>query len=101
VQRAESPVEVHLPERAAGLEELRQDPHELQDGQLTSLVLGLTREMLKEGVTIAVSEEVPSGVRVRIVEDAVELDMTQEAVAALLLRHLQPRFRAILEGVVR
>lgn len=101
VEAADGPVEVLLPEKAAGLEELRRDPQELQEGKLTSLVLGLTRELLREGVVIATSEEVPGGIRVRIVEEGVELDVTEEAVAALLLKHLQPRFRAILEGVVR
>ncbi len=101
VEAADGRVEVILPEKAAGLEELRANPEELQEGRLTSLVLGLTREMLKEGVTIAVTEEVPSGIRVKIVDEGVELDVSEEAVAALLLKHLQPRFRAILEGVVR
>lgn len=31
----------------------------------------------------------------------VEVDLTDQAIAKLLLRHLQPRFRALLEGVIR
>jgi V/A-type H+-transporting ATPase subunit E len=38
---------------------------------------------------------------VRVSERDVTLDLSDRAVAALLLQHLQPRFRAILEGVVR
>lgn len=101
VEGADGPVEVLLPERVVGLEELRAEPEELQDGRLTRLALGITRDMLKDGVTLAVTDEVPSGIRVRIVEDAVELDLTDKAVASILLKHLQPRFRAVLEGVVR
>ena len=29
------------------------------------------------------------------------IHLTDEAIAALLLEHLQPRFRAILEGIVK
>jgi V/A-type H+-transporting ATPase subunit E len=31
----------------------------------------------------------------------VVLDLSDQAVAAALLEHLQPRFRALLEGVVK
>ncbi len=94
-------VEVILPEKAAGLEELRENPAELKKGRATKYVLGLTDEMLREGVTISASEDVKSGVQVHLVEGDITIDMTDEAVAALLLQHLQPRFRAVLEGIVK
>ena len=34
-------------------------------------------------------------------DEDIVLDLTDEAVAGLLLLHLQPRFRAILEGIVK
>jgi V/A-type H+-transporting ATPase subunit E len=94
-------LEVILPDRVFGLEELRRKPEELQNGRLTKLVLGLTGETLREGVTFGVSDEHEAGVRVRMVDSDITLDLTDEAVAALLLQHLQPRFRAILEGIVK
>ena len=94
-------VDVILPEKAAGLEELRKNPAELQKGAATRYVLGLTDEMLREGVTFSAFEEAGSGVRIRVVEGEIAIDLTDEAVAALLLQHLQPRFRAVLEGVVK
>ena len=33
-------------------------------------------------------------------EGEIKVDLTDEALTTLLLSHLQPRFRAILEGVV-
>jgi len=36
-----------------------------------------------------------------MVDKDISLDLTDEAIAALLLEHLQPRFRAILEGIVK
>ena len=78
-------VEVILPEKAAGLEELRKNPAELQKGAATRYVLGLTDEMLREGVTFSASEEVESGVRIRVVEGDITIDLTDEAIASLLL----------------
>ena len=94
-------VEVLLPEKAAGLEELRENPAELQKGRATKFVLGLSDRELREGVTFSASDDVKTGVRVRMVEGDITIDLTDEAVAALLLRHLQPRFRAVLEGIVK
>ena len=94
-------VEVILPEKVAGLEELRKNPAELQKGSATRFVLGLTDEMLREGVTFSASDEVEAGVRIHVVEGDITIELTDAAIAALLLRHLQPRFRAVLEGIVK
>ena len=94
-------LEVILPEKAAGLEELRKNPAELQKGPATKYVLGLSDAMLREGVTFSASGDVKSGVRVRIVDGEITVDLTDEALASLLLHHLQPRFRAVLEGIVK
>lgn len=97
----EGPLEIVLPAQVAGLEELRQDPEELHSGRLTKLVLGLAGSMLREGVTFRVSEDAAKGIRVVASDQDVVLDLTEDAIVALLLRHLQPRFRAVLEGVVK
>ncbi|WP_119165297.1 hypothetical protein [Algihabitans albus] len=94
-------LEVVLPDAAIGLEELRNNPEELGKGRLTKLVLGLTGEMLRDGVTFSASEESAAGIQVKVEGKDVTLDLTDEAVADLLLQHLQPRFRAVLEGIVK
>ena len=94
-------IEVILPERVAGLAELRNKPEELRNGRLTHYVLGLSGEILREGVTFAASPDLESGVRIHLVDDEITLELTDEAIGALLLRHLQPRFRAILEGIIK
>lgn len=94
-------LDVILPESAVGMEELRGDPDELQKGRLTGFVLGLTGDMLRDGVSFSASDDLESGVRVHVAEKEITVDLTDEAVADLLLKHLQPRFRAILEGIVR
>ncbi len=94
-------VEMLLPEDIVGLEEMRRNPDEYRKGALSQFVLGVTGDMLREGVEFAPSDEHDAGVRVRIVDQDVRVDLSDRAIAELLLQHLQPRFRAILDGVVR
>ncbi len=94
-------IDVILPENVIGMEELRGDPEELQKGRLTGYVLGLTGELLREGVTLSASDELEGGIRIHVPDRDITLDLSDRAVAELLLRHLQPRFRAVLEGIVK
>lgn len=94
-------LEVILPEEVVGLEELRVNPEELRKGRLTKFVLGLTGEMLREGVAFSASQDIAAGIQIQLKDKDITLDLTEKAVAALLLQHLQPRFRAILEGIVK
>lgn len=96
-----SELEIVLPEEVVGLNELRNNPDELRRGKLTHFVLGLSDEILRKGVTFSASDEHESGIRIHMVDKDISLDLTDEAIAALLLEHLQPRFRAILEGIVK
>ena len=96
-----SRLDVVVPAQVVGLDELRNNPDELRQGRLTHFVLGLSDEILREGVTFSASDEIESGVRIHMVDKDISLDLTDEAIAALLLEHLQPRFRAILEGIVK
>lgn len=97
---AEKDVEVILPRGVVGLEELRRRPEKLKEGTLSWFVVAQAREVLRDGVRFTVGEQ-ESGLRIRLHEHEMELDMSDEAVAELLLAHLQPRFRAMLEGIVK
>jgi V/A-type H+-transporting ATPase subunit E len=92
-------VEVLLPREFIGLEELRRSPHEYKEGKLSHFVQSLTAEQLREGVDISLHEG--RGIKVRLNGQKVEVDLNEQAVSRLLLKHLQPRFRAIVEGVIR
>lgn len=94
-------VEVLLPKRALEVDELRKESGEMQHGELTELVLGITDAMLRDGVALRVTEADIEGISARLVDDEIQVEVTADAVAALLLEHLQPRFRALLEGIVR
>jgi V/A-type H+-transporting ATPase subunit E len=94
-------MEIVLPQELVGIEELRRNPLELKEGSLSHFVLAVASEALEEGVTFAVAEDDSAGIRIRLKEKSLEIDLTDERVAAMILAHLQPRFRAILEGTVK
>ncbi len=92
-------IEVLLPENVIGLDELRRNADEYKTGRLSQFVQSLSVELLRDGVSF--NTHGGAGIRVRLVGKEVEVDLTDSAVSQLLLRHLQPRFRALLEGVIR
>ncbi|SMO49275.1 hypothetical protein [Ruegeria faecimaris] len=99
--RLEGPAQVILPPRVATQDDIKQNADDIQSGKLTRYVLGLTAEMLKEQVELHSADDTQNGIRIRADEQGVVLDLTDKAVASLLMEHLQPRFRAVLEGVIR
>ena len=94
-------VEVLLPRKVAGLAELSQNPEELEQGILTQFVRLTALGMVREGVSFGVAKDNQGGLRIRLVDREVVLDLSDRAVADAILEHLQPRFRALLEGVVK
>ncbi len=94
-------VEVLLPHRIQGLAELSQNPEELENGILTTFVRLVSQDMLRQGVSFGFFKENQTGLKLRLVDRDIVLDITDEAVANALLQHLQPRFRSLLEGVVK
>ena len=94
-------VEVLLPRKVAGLEELSRNPEELEQGILTHFVRLIDQDMLREGVSFGVAKDNQAGLKLRLVDREVILDLSDRAIADAILEHLQPRFRALLEGVVR
>ncbi len=95
-------VEVLLPRDVVGLEDLRKRPEELGNDRLSQFVKAITADVLQgEGVTFGVAEDNRAGLRLRFTDQGMVLDYSDEAIAAMLLRHLQPRFRALLEGIVK
>ena len=94
-------VEVLLPRKVAGLEELSRNPEELEQGILTYFVRLIAQDQLREGISFGVAKDNQGGLRLRLVDREVVLDMSDRAIANAILEHLQPRFRALLEGIVR
>ncbi|MBB3808618.1 hypothetical protein [Pseudochelatococcus contaminans] len=90
-----------LPRAAVGLDELRRNPEELKEGSLTHFAAASAAAMLRDGVTFARADDDEGGLRIQLVDRGVSVDLTDKATADMILAHLQPRFRALLEGVVK
>ncbi len=93
-------LEIVLPRAAVGLDDLRRNPEELRAGTLSHFVASEAAAMLREGVTFSRAGDGTGGIRMVLTEEGLSVDLTDAAIAELILAHLQPRFRALLEGVV-
>lgn len=69
-------------------------PH---DDALDELVRSLGGEALRDGLTYEVAGNDTPGVRIQVVDDNLEIDLTSETLTHLLLKYLSPRFRTILD----
>jgi V/A-type H+/Na+-transporting ATPase subunit E len=67
-----------------------------EDGR--QAILGLSSDMLREGIQLMPDDEVEGGARVRLVKDKLEIDLSDRAVARLICQRMVPRFKAIVEG---
>ena len=62
------------------------------------IILGLSSEMLRKGVELIPSSDIEGGASVRLVNDKLEIDLSDKAISKLLYQRILPRFQAILEG---
>ena len=76
----------------------REEDNPQLDQIMRDAVLGISDNMLRDGVEIIPSSDVTGGMRVRVVDQNLEFDLTDKAISKLLLKHLLPRYRSILEG---
>ena len=62
------------------------------------IILALSSDMLREGVELIPAEGIDGGARVRLVDEDLEIDLSDRAITRLLRERVLPRFRRILEG---
>ena len=86
-------VEVRI---SSALLEGQTDPVFKEEGKLA--ILGLSSDMLREGLELVPDSEVEGGARVRLVQDKLEIDLSDRAIARMISQRLIPRFKAIMEG---
>ncbi|MEM1021296.1 MAG: hypothetical protein AAGJ09_12505 [Pseudomonadota bacterium] len=98
---AKESLTVLLPERALSADDFRDNADELEHGPLTDFVRGLAGDIVRDGVTFSPSSDFAAGAQIYLEDDDVLIDLTDDTVAEMLAKHLQPRFRAILEGIVK
>jgi len=92
---------LQLPEKIAGIEALKKNPEELKEGTLSHLTAAISADLLRKGVTLGVASDLSDGLFIKLIDEEMVIDFSDKTVAALLLEHIQPRFRALLQGIVR
>ena len=93
----DSKLHILLPPAEISENELAAEMVQVQPGSLAAFVLGLTADVLREGLTFSVSDDPSPGVHVQIVEDDVQIELTDQTITPLRLQCLVPRYRAISE----
>lgn len=66
--------------------------------RLHDLVLGISGDMLRDGVEIKGDEAARPGLKIKLKDKDLEIDLTDNAIANVLLQYLLPRYRAIVAG---
>lgn len=61
-----------------------------------SFVKGQAADMFRQGISVQVDRSITQGFRMRIDDREVEVDFTEEAVTAALMRFLAPKFRHLI-----
>lgn len=73
-------------------------PDEKIRDHVKQTILTLSSEMLREGVELIPSSDIQGGANVRLVNDKLEIDLSDKAIASLLYQRIMPRFQTILDG---
>ncbi|MFC3909124.1 hypothetical protein ACFORL_08555 [Legionella dresdenensis] len=96
-------IAIELPGKVLDFDEIRTNPELMATDPLKTLVQSLTRQMLREGLSAHVGhhDKKMAGIKISLVDEEIILDLTEEAVSCLLIKHMQPRFRALLEGLLQ
>ena len=98
-QDQQGDIEVLVPQQMMQLDDIRANPDKASDGPLADLSSHLTEQMFSQGVSFAAGEQ-DAGIQMKLQNNEMLVDVSDKAIADLLLKYLQPRFRAILEGVI-
>ena len=94
----EQPVNILLPENL-----FRSDKRETrltEEGRdnFRRLVLGISGDMLREGVDLKPSESIGGGIRIQLVGEDLEIDLSDKAISELLLETMLRRYRSLVAG---
>jgi len=92
------PVEVLLPKDLFETDELGSRLTPEGKEQMHHLVLGISADMLREGVELKPSDTLKRGIRIRLTGEDLEIDLSDQALSDLLLQNLLPRYQAIVRG---
>ena len=84
-------VEVRISRALLGEQTLQEDGKQA--------IQALYSDMLRDGLELVADDEVQGGARIRLVDEKLEVDLSDRTVAKLISQRMVPRFKAIMEGV--
>ncbi|MCC9608284.1 hypothetical protein LOC68_11145 [Blastopirellula sp. JC732] len=61
-------------------------------------LLALSSDMLREGVELIPDDGIDGGARVKLVDDQLEIDLSDQAISRMIAQQMIPRFRDLLSG---
>lgn len=96
-----TPAELLIGHNWFGEAERRGGRFEQDEQPLRRLLLGISAEVLRDGFEFKSARDGAPGVRVHIKGQQLDVDLTDEGISVLLLKHLLPRFRALFDGQYR
>ncbi|ASP37296.1 hypothetical protein CHH28_00735 [Bacterioplanes sanyensis] len=103
--QSEQSLTVLVPDALLNMQEIRQQPAKATEGPLSELAFALREQVLKDGIHFRPLSQsgraAQGGFRVAGDQGKVQVDISDKAIAELLLSYLQPRFQAMLDGVIR
>ncbi len=94
-------MKVLVPAEVASVDDLRKNPSELEQGSLSQFASSLAKDVLSKGIELAASNDKKAGIKVELAGSDVRIEATDQSITQLLLKHLTPRFRALMEGMAQ
>jgi len=98
--KAGEKLNISLPENVLELEDIVKDPDSAAKGLLADFVFAQQHKILKGGVSFSRGDAGQRGIFIQLVDRKIAIDLTDKAIADLLLHYLSPRFRALLDGII-
>jgi V/A-type H+-transporting ATPase subunit E len=95
------PIEILISPEILRGNEFSDHPEDPQADPLSTLIQQLSSEMLQQEIEIKASGDQTEGIRIRLIDKDLEIELTEQTISDLLLKHILPRFRARLEGMVK
>ncbi len=91
---------VTLPDDVLELEDIIKDPAAGSAGTLAEFVFAQQRCLLEQGIEFKRGDQAMAGIKIGIEGKQISVDLTDQAIASMLLTYLNPRFRALLDGII-
>ncbi len=91
-------LEILLPAECVSDEEVRR---QLESGELdglTEFVQNITGDAIREGIHVGPAPDGTHGLQIRVVEEDVQIELSDETITNVIADHVLPRFRGILRS---